>query len=196
MIAGDTATRVLSVAMKDRSAILPVGRSREEVYWWSTLGFFTTSRYYRDSLPSWVQGWNRRDPSRSLASRVWNLTMAESAYTERDSLPAEKGLDGRQTFPHALPADPAGAAAQLSHFPWMDSLTLDLALTGVSALGGIGEGPAPTYCRSRCRRGRDRARLRPRFPGTARHAATARRRTSAGSSIRSPRRCRAGAPSS
>ena len=139
MIARDTATRMLSVAMKDRSAILPTGRSREQVYWWSTMGFFTTSRYYRDSLPGWIQDWNKRDPARQLAGRVWNLTMPGSAYPEADSLPAEKGVDDRQTFPHALPADPIGTAAKLAHFPWMDSLTLDLALTGVTALG-IGSG--------------------------------------------------------
>lgn len=140
MIARDTATRVLSVAMKDRSAILPVGRSREQVYWWSTLGFFTTSRYYRDSLPDWVGRWNRRAPARHLAGRVWSLSRAVGGYPEADSLPAEKGVDGRQTFPHALPEDPAGTAAKLAHFPWMDSLTLDLALTGVAAQG-FGDGP-------------------------------------------------------
>jgi len=39
------------------------------------------------------------------------------------------------TFPHRLPEDPVAAAAMLPHFPWMDSLTLDLALAGVAALG-------------------------------------------------------------
>ncbi|HQR17889.1 MAG TPA: alkaline phosphatase family protein [Gemmatimonadales bacterium] len=140
MIARDTATRVLSLAMKDRSAILLVGRSREEVYWWSNLGFFTTSRYYRDSLPDWVTRWNRRAPATAVAGWVWNLSRPASAYPEADSLPSEKGTDDRQTFPHALPADPVGAAAKLPHFPWMDSLTLDLALTGVAARG-LGDGP-------------------------------------------------------
>jgi predicted AlkP superfamily pyrophosphatase or phosphodiesterase len=141
MIASDSTTRMLSVAMKNRSAILPIGRARGEVYWWSTLGFFTTSRYYRDSLPAWVQGWNRRSPMRGLTGRRWELLKAEAAYPEADELPAEAGKDGRNTFPHALPDDPAKAAALLPHFPWMDSLTLDIALTGVSELGlGSGEG--------------------------------------------------------
>lgn len=141
MIASDSTTRMLSVAMKNRSAILPIGRARGEVYWWSTLGFFTTSRYYRDSLPTWVQGWNRRSPMRGLTGRRWELLKAEATYPEADELPAEAGKDGRNTFPHALPDDPAKAAALLPHFPWMDSLTLDIALTGVSELGlGSGDG--------------------------------------------------------
>ncbi len=140
MIAGDSTTRMLSVAMKDRSAILPIGRARGEVYWWSKLGFFTTSLYYRDSLPSWVQAWNQRHPMSDLVGRQWDLLKPESAYPEADSLPAENGRDGRITFPHALPAETGKAAAMLPHFPWMDSLTLDLALAGVSALGlGTGD---------------------------------------------------------
>jgi len=135
MIAADSSTRVLAVAMKDRSAILPVGRSREEVYWWSPLGFFTTSRYYRDTLPDWIERWNQGKPAAQLAGRTWSLSRPEATYPEPDSLPAEKGADGRQTFPHALPADPATTAEKLPHFPWMDSLTIDLALTGVSELG-------------------------------------------------------------
>lgn len=139
MIAGDSTTRMLSVAMKDRSAILPIGRARGEVYWWSKLGFFTTSRYYRDTLPTWVQTWNQRRPMQALAGRQWALLRPAGAYPEADSLPAENGRDGRNTFPHALPTDAGKAAVLLPHFPWMDSLTLDLALTGVSTLG-IGQG--------------------------------------------------------
>jgi len=141
MLARDSTTRMLSVAMKDRSAILPIGRARGQVYWWSSLGFFTTSTYYGDSLPSWVQEWNQQHPIGGYAGRSWELLKHGDAYAEADSLPAENGRDGRITFPHALPADPGEAAALLPHFPWMDSLTLDLALAGVSAVGlGRGDG--------------------------------------------------------
>ena len=135
LIATESGTRVLSVAMKNRSAILPVGRSRESVYWWSTLGFFTTSRYYRDTLPDWLTRWNGRAPLTSMLGRRWELVHPASDYPERDSLPAERGVDGRVTFPHALSEDAASAGGQLPHFPWMDSLTLDLALTGMVAEG-------------------------------------------------------------
>ena len=145
MLAHDSTTRVLSVAMKDRAAILPVGRSREQVFWWSKLGFFTTSRYYRDTLPTWVREWNTRAPVDHLAGRTWDLLKPEPSYFEPDDLPAEKGPDGRGIFPHQLTADRAAAGGQLVHFPWMDSLTLDVALTGVAALGiGAGGGAGRT----------------------------------------------------
>jgi hypothetical protein len=46
--AAEPKSRTLSVSMKDRAAILPVGRSRADVYWYSPDGRFSTSRYYRD----------------------------------------------------------------------------------------------------------------------------------------------------
>ena len=139
MLARDSATRALSVSRKDRGAILPLGRSKEEVYWWSNRGFFTTSRYYRDTLPSWVSEWDARQPVQRLAGRSWDLSRPEAAYGERDSLPTERGPDGRAMFPHRLAADLPAAGAQVIHFPWMDSLTIDLALAGLAHLA-LGQG--------------------------------------------------------
>jgi predicted AlkP superfamily pyrophosphatase or phosphodiesterase len=58
---------------------------------------------------------------------------ADSAYAEPDSATWENG--GRDvTFPHRLPADSARAAALFAGTPWIDSLTLALALEGAAAL--------------------------------------------------------------
>jgi hypothetical protein len=53
------ASRALSVSRKDRGAILPLGRAKQDVYWYSGARF-TTSRYYRDTLPTWVNEFNGR----------------------------------------------------------------------------------------------------------------------------------------
>ncbi len=136
LLAADSATRVLSVARKDRGAILPVGRSKEQVYWWSKVaGTFTTSRYYRDSLPAWVTTWNARDPMARLRGREWELLLPPDRYPQPDSLPAERGTDGRATFPHRLTDSMPKAASDVVHFPWMDSITVSFALAGVEALG-------------------------------------------------------------
>src|SRR5438093_3455344 len=66
--AAEPKARALSVSRKDRGAILPIGRARQQVYWYQS-GFFTTSRYYADSLPLWVREFNgRRIPFRAAAS--------------------------------------------------------------------------------------------------------------------------------
>src|SRR5438477_13176106 len=49
--------RALSVSGKDRGAILPIGRAKAQVYWYS-YGAFTTSHYYANSLPTWLQTFN------------------------------------------------------------------------------------------------------------------------------------------
>ena len=136
----DPASRALSVSRKDRSAILPLGRSDQEVYWYSWEGRFTTSTWYADSLPDWVNRFNARRLPESYAGKSWELLQPASSYRAPDSVAAENnGSD--YTFPHALPADPARAARELREVPMMDDVTLAFALEGVRALG-IGAGPA------------------------------------------------------
>jgi arylsulfatase A-like enzyme len=144
LIARDSATRVLSISRKDRGAILPVGRAKGGIYWWSDLGFFTTSRYYRDSLPDWITEWNARRPATRLAGRTWDLLLPAAAYQEADTSRYERGKDGRNAFPHRLTDRLPDAGVWLKHFPWMDSLTLDVTLDGVYALGLGRRGPGRT----------------------------------------------------
>jgi hypothetical protein len=133
MRASDPALRFLSVSRKDRGAILPVGAGKGPVFWY-TGGRFTTSSYYASGLPDWLVAWNARQGVERLAGMSWTLLLPESAYPEPDSMPWERG--GRDiAFPHILPADPVLAARELIRYPWMDSLTLDVALEGARALG-------------------------------------------------------------
>ena len=136
----DPRARALSVSRKDRGAILPLGRAHQSVYWYAFDGRFTTSRYYADTLPTWVQQFNaRRVPQRS-AGRAWTLLLPESSYPEPDSVPVESG--GQDiVFPHRQSADTAQAAADFPAFPWMDELTADMALAGLGELQ-LGRGPS------------------------------------------------------
>jgi predicted AlkP superfamily pyrophosphatase or phosphodiesterase len=133
MLAADSGTRVLSVSRKDRGAILPVGRAKGDVYWYAD-GLFTTSRYYADSLPGWVRDYNVRQGPQRLAGAKWELLLPASEYAEPDSRWFENG-GSDIAFPHVLPTLADSALQRLVAFPWMDSLTLDFALTGVRRLG-------------------------------------------------------------
>ena len=136
--AADPGARALSVSGKDRGAILPIGRAKESVFWYAG-GYFTTSRYYADSLPTWVKLFNgQRVPFRA-AGTSWNLFLRERDYPEPDSVSYEnRGHD--MVFPHRLPVDSGAAALAFLATPTMDSLTLAFALEGVRALqlGGRG----------------------------------------------------------
>ena len=128
----DPTSRALSVSRKDRGAILPIGHAKEQVYWYQS-GLFTTSRYYADSLPRWVQTFNARRLPFKAANATWALLLPDSAYKEDDNEPWENG--GRDVlFPHRLPADSVRAAGAIAGTPMMDSLTLLLALDGLEAL--------------------------------------------------------------
>src|SRR5256885_3496721 len=128
----DPTTRALSVSRKDRGAILPIGRGQEQVYWYQS-GLFTTSRYYADTLPTWVQAFNARRLPFKAANAVWTLLLPDSAYKEPDNEPWENG-GGGIVFPPALPPPRIRAAAAATGVPALDSLTLLFALAGFGAL--------------------------------------------------------------
>ena len=132
-------TRALSVSYKDRGAILPIGRSKQEVFWY--VGeLFTTSRWYRDTLPDWVRKFNATTV-RSYAGREWNLLLGPEAYPEPDSVPIEARQDGaRVVFPYRLSDSGEISARQLPQFPFMDEVTAAFALQGLEQLG-LGRGP-------------------------------------------------------
>jgi predicted AlkP superfamily pyrophosphatase or phosphodiesterase len=131
--AGNSQSRTLSVSMKDRGAILPVGRSKPEVYWYYPDGRFTTSSYYRATLPDWVERFNARKLPQSYAGKSWTPLLPDSAYKEPDSVSVEmSGVNF--TFPHRIPDDGAQAATLVRVTPWMDEITLALALDGLRAL--------------------------------------------------------------
>ncbi len=132
-------TKILSVSMKDRGAILPIGKSKSDVYWYSIDGRFVTSRYYRTKLPAWVREFNDRQPVNAYAGKSWSLLLADSAYHEPDSVSVE--MAGRNvTFPHTLTADLIDAGSEIRISPFMDELTIQFALHGVNAME-LGKGP-------------------------------------------------------
>jgi predicted AlkP superfamily pyrophosphatase or phosphodiesterase len=131
MRAADPSTRFLSVSRKDRGAIPPIGRTKGDVYWWSgSAGIFTTSTYYADTLPAWVQRFNRQKGYATYAGKFWTLLLPAAKYVEPDTVWEESnGVDF--VFPHPFPADTAGVARGFGNYPMMDSLTLAFALQGL-----------------------------------------------------------------
>ncbi len=142
MLAADPNTRALSVSRKDRGAILPLGKAKGQPFWYATNGTFTTSRYYGDTLPTWVQQFNARHLPQSYAGKSWDLLLPAASYTEPDSVALESmGTD--YVFPHRFPASGAQTAAAMATYPMMDEITLQFALAGVNARG-LGSDPSRT----------------------------------------------------
>ena len=129
----DAQARALSVSRKDRGAIPPLGRARQTILWYAA-GRFTTSRTYADTLPNWLNEWNEKLNLNSWAGRPWPLLLADSAYREVDNEAWEDGAGKERTFPHALTTDLTKLPDALEDYPWMDSLTLDIAWKGMRQL--------------------------------------------------------------
>lgn len=141
LVAKDRRARALSVSYKDRGAILTVGKAKQDVYWYSSrTGSFTTSNYYRDTMPSWVNAFNARRLPHRYAGSAWRLSRPLSAYPEPDSVPFERGGRGNLVFPHPFPADSNQAAGAIVLSPAIDSITAAFALEGVRQLN-LGRGP-------------------------------------------------------
>jgi arylsulfatase A-like enzyme len=69
--------RAIGVSLKDRSAILPVGRSADGAFWYdSGTGEFVTSTYYADRLPKWVTQFNDRRVRDTYAGKPWPFFVA------------------------------------------------------------------------------------------------------------------------
>lgn len=139
MKSADSKTKILSVSMKDRSAILPIGRGKSDVFWYSIDGRLLTSTYYAKDVPPWVRTFNQRRIPASYAGKSWTLLLPDSAYPERDSVPQE--MNGRRlTFPHVLPDDDLNVASEIRITPFIDDFVLDFALQGVTSMN-LGKGP-------------------------------------------------------
>jgi len=131
--AKDPKSRGLSVSRKDRGAILPMGRAKQSVFWYTPLGWFTTSKYYADTLPSWVNAFNAKEIPRTYAGKVWNPLLPLNSYPEPDSVPNEN-FGKNFVFPHPFPQDSDQTAQLFTEYPPMDSLTAQFALAGLQAM--------------------------------------------------------------
>lgn len=66
------ASKAIGLSLKDRSAILPVGRRADAAYWFDTkTGDFVSSTWYFPQLPEWVQRWNKETPTHKFLGQSW-----------------------------------------------------------------------------------------------------------------------------
>jgi arylsulfatase A-like enzyme len=127
-------SKVISISIKDRGAILPGGHLSDGTYWYdySSGDFVTSSFYGQEKLPGWVESFNARfDPAKDL--KPWRLLLPQSTYQLADESPYEVVLNGKTsaTFPYDFPAMIAAGANANSLFtisPQANEKLTDLAI--------------------------------------------------------------------
>ncbi|MFM6947306.1 MAG: alkaline phosphatase family protein [Flavobacteriales bacterium] len=129
-------SKVISVSIKDRSAILPGGHLSDGTYWYDyNSGDFITSTFYMQQLPDWVQRFNAKfDPTKDLHS--WKLLLPESTYQMPDQSNYEVVLTGKTsaTFPYDFQDMIAKGAVANNLFtisPQANEILTELAITAL-----------------------------------------------------------------
>ncbi|MFN2329720.1 MAG: alkaline phosphatase family protein [Chromatocurvus sp.] len=137
-------SRVFSVSVKDRGAIIPGGRLGKAFWYDSGSGRFFSSDWYYDVLPEWVTRFNESPRRDRYRGRSWTLEDAPESYifAQQDAREAERGYADLGTrFPHAYdnPSD-SQYYGGLRFTPAADELTADFvrALIDNEALGQRG----------------------------------------------------------
>lgn len=84
------APRAIGISLKDRSAILAVGRGADAAYWWDTKSAsFVTSTYYVKEAPEWLRIFNDRKIVDAHAGQSWSLFSTPAQVLKQ--MPAEVG---------------------------------------------------------------------------------------------------------
>jgi hypothetical protein len=133
----------VTIAGKDRSAVLMGGREAEAVLWWS--GGFSSSSAYGEALPEFATVWNAAWRERA---RGWKwereLPGEPAAYgTGADARAGETPLGGG-TLPRTLPNDDAALDRAVVVSPLLDYFTLELATLALDA-AELGRDDATDY---------------------------------------------------
>jgi predicted AlkP superfamily pyrophosphatase or phosphodiesterase len=121
-------SRLFSVSIKDRGAIIPGGYLGKAFWYDGDSGRFITSTYYYRQYPEWVTEWNRVRHADRYLGQHWVLLDARAHYTyaNQDDRPYEKSYKSLGlTFPHPLGSIPSADFYHTLRFtPMGDALTV------------------------------------------------------------------------
>ncbi|MBM3813822.1 MAG: alkaline phosphatase family protein [Acidimicrobiia bacterium] len=71
-MSGRAPSKAFGLSIKDRSAILPVGRMADGAFWFDNkTGNFVSSTYFYEKLPAWVEEFNRSRVADKFLGSVW-----------------------------------------------------------------------------------------------------------------------------
>ncbi|MBI5660974.1 MAG: alkaline phosphatase family protein [Ignavibacterium album] len=126
-------SKVISISIKDRGAILPGGHLADAAYWYDNkTGNFISSSYYMEKLPEWVNEFNSKKYPDIYLANGWNLLLDKSVYeiNSPDESPYEKDLfkEGKTSFPHSFKnIIPEEKFSSFQLTPFANQLVVDLA---------------------------------------------------------------------
>ena len=128
-------SKVIGIALKDRGSILPAGHSANAAYWYDA-GKWITSTHYMNTLPGWVEQFNKNDLAGKYMSKDWTTLLPMSNYglSTADDKPYENNIKGEKTvtFPHKLSSIPDSIKYEsFRTTPFANTFTFDFAKAAI-----------------------------------------------------------------
>lgn len=138
-------SKVISISIKDRGAILPGGHTANGSYWYDdATGNFITSTHYMTELPSWVNQFNAQKWPDKFFEKDWNTLYPIESYT--NSTADDKSYEGlfkgekTPTFPHLFKQYIRKNYSMMASMPYGNTFTLEMAKSAIEGekLGQLG----------------------------------------------------------
>jgi predicted AlkP superfamily pyrophosphatase or phosphodiesterase len=143
-MADDFRSKVISISLKDRAAVLMGGHDPSAAYWYNQgSGRFVSSTYYMPVLPEWADEFNQKSPLRQFCGQKWqaladtpganNKIFTEFNPSSGEPCPDPKFLDWLDETPLMNEAELAFATAavqneKLGQGPETDLLAVSLSV--------------------------------------------------------------------
>lgn len=131
-------SKVISVSIKDRGAILPGGHMSDGSYWYDYMtGKFITSEYFKKELPGYVNDFNSKEYPKSVMQGSWNTLYPIETYTAsgQDESKYEVLLPNKSTS--TFPYDFKVISPNVTNFnlftvtPWANTYLTDFAISAM-----------------------------------------------------------------
>jgi predicted AlkP superfamily pyrophosphatase or phosphodiesterase len=127
--------KTIGIALKDRSAILPVGHTANAAYWFD--GSWISSSFYQEKLPDWVIKFNKNGDIERHLNTPWETLYDIKTYTS--SLSDNNAFEGLFTgeekpiFPKNIPAlkEKNGKNNLIKSIPAGNTFTVDFAKAAI-----------------------------------------------------------------
>lgn len=130
-------SKVISVSIKDRAAVLPGGHLSDGSFWYEdSTGNFISSSWYGSELPGWVQEFNEEGLARELSQKTWRPLLPIDQYTESDpdDTPYESTFPDEEdpVFPHRLSDYADDSYWPIASSPFGNTLIKELAQKAIA----------------------------------------------------------------
>ncbi|WP_029277337.1 alkaline phosphatase PafA [Pedobacter borealis] len=131
-------SKVISISLKDRGAILPGGHAANAAYWFDGgTGNWISCTHYMTQLPSWIMDYNKLKMADKYFEKNWNTLYPIETYDQ--STADNKTYEGKSkeeqtvTFPHPFKLYIGKDYDRIKSSPYGNAMTLELAKMAISS---------------------------------------------------------------